>query len=145
VTTVHSDDLGPVSGRGAGGGAAIADTVATDSLTVDRKSSRHDFVTSADHAAEAAVLQVIRAARADDAVLTEESGVHDGSPRPGGSSIRSTARPESFKPRGFGGLARRYHRVGFGGLAGQGRSSLHQTPGGRYHRLTCTTVDNRYA
>jgi myo-inositol-1(or 4)-monophosphatase len=47
------------------------------------KTGAHDLVTAADRASEAAIIEVIRAERADDAILGEESGAH-----PGSSGIR---------------------------------------------------------
>jgi myo-inositol-1(or 4)-monophosphatase len=47
-------------------------------LAVRTKSSATDLVTDADHAAEEAILDVLRAARPEDAVLSEESGATPG-------------------------------------------------------------------
>jgi myo-inositol-1(or 4)-monophosphatase len=52
-------------------------------LAVRTKSSATDLVTDADHAAEEAILAVLRAARPEDAVLSEESGA-----TPGTSGLR---------------------------------------------------------
>lgn len=65
------------------GAAAIDEVIAGSSIEVRTKSGPGDFVTSADHAAERAVLATIRAQRPDDAILAEESGTH-----PGTSAIR---------------------------------------------------------
>ena len=45
---------------------------------IERKSSATDMVTDADHASEAAVIDVVTRARPDDAILGEESGARDG-------------------------------------------------------------------
>lgn len=45
---------------------------------IDSKSSTTDMVTDADHASEAAIIEVISRARPDDAILGEESGGRDG-------------------------------------------------------------------
>lgn len=60
------------------GAAAIDEVVSGDAVEVRTKSGPGDFVTSADHAAERAILATIRAQRPDDAVLAEESGAHRG-------------------------------------------------------------------
>lgn len=60
------------------GAAAIDEVVAGRSIEVHTKSGPGDFVTSADHAAEEAILATIRAQRPDDAILAEESGAHPG-------------------------------------------------------------------
>ena len=60
------------------GAAAIAAVVAAGGVRTDFKSGGHDLVTTADKAAEAAVIEVIRAARPDDAILGEEGGAHAG-------------------------------------------------------------------
>ena len=56
------------------GAAAIAAVVAAGGVRTDFKSGGHDLVTSADKAAEVAVIEVIRTARPDDAILGEEGG-----------------------------------------------------------------------
>lgn len=71
----HLSDLCLVAARA--GGRAIQ-VLAGDGITVETKSSAYDYVTSADHASEAAILNVIKSARPGDAVLAEETGVHDG-------------------------------------------------------------------
>ncbi len=60
------------------GATAIAAVVASGGVRTDFKSGGHDLVTTADKAAEAAVIEVIRAARPDDAILGEEGGAHSG-------------------------------------------------------------------
>ena len=50
--------------------------VAAGGVRTDFKSGAHDLVTTADKAAEAAIIEVIRAARPDDAILGEEGGAH---------------------------------------------------------------------
>lgn len=60
------------------GAHAILRVLREDRVGVDTKAHENDFVTTADHAAEAAVLSLIRAARSGDAVLAEESGEHPG-------------------------------------------------------------------
>ena len=59
------------------GAQAILRELRDDRIGVDTKAP-DDFVTTADLAAEAAVLDAVRAARPDDAVLAEESGEHPG-------------------------------------------------------------------
>jgi myo-inositol-1(or 4)-monophosphatase len=61
------------------GREAIAAALAGGGLRTDTKSAAHDLVTTADRAAEAAVLEVLRRLRPDDSVLGEETGVHAGS------------------------------------------------------------------
>lgn len=74
------DDLGVLALAAARAGAeAIARVVHRGDLGVAQKSAAHDLVTTADRAAEEAVLRLLRAARPDDAVLAEESGRHAGS------------------------------------------------------------------
>ena len=69
------DDAGALALRAAQAGAtAIAAVVASGGVRTDFKSGGHDLVTTADKAAEAAVIEVIRAARPDDAILGEEGG-----------------------------------------------------------------------
>lgn len=65
------------------GAGAIAEVLRRGGLQTDAKQSSHDLVTSADRASEQAVLQVLRSARPDDAVLGEETGEH-----PGTTSVR---------------------------------------------------------
>jgi myo-inositol-1(or 4)-monophosphatase len=73
------DDAGILALRAAQAGAtAIAAVAASDGVRTDFKSGDHDLVTTADKAAEAAVIEVIRAARPDDAILGEEGGAHPG-------------------------------------------------------------------
>lgn len=50
-------------------------------LTIEHKSSAIDLVTAADRAAEAVVLERLRAAFPDDAIVAEESGTHAGGAR----------------------------------------------------------------
>lgn len=64
------------------GAHAIVRELSGGHLRVETKAP-DDFVTTADHAAEAAVLGIIKAARPGDAVLAEESGEH-----PGNTGIR---------------------------------------------------------
>ncbi|MGH3327743.1 MAG: inositol monophosphatase family protein [Streptomycetales bacterium] len=52
-------------------------------LEIGTKTSLRDLVTTADHAAERAILDMIRAHRPDDAIVAEESGEH-----PGTSGVR---------------------------------------------------------
>lgn len=73
-------DLGELALQAARAGrAAIARVLAEDELRIDTKSGAHDFVTSADRASEAAIIDVIRNARPADTILAEETGVHVGS------------------------------------------------------------------
>jgi myo-inositol-1(or 4)-monophosphatase len=65
------------------GADAIAEVLRDGSLQTDAKQASHDLVTSADRASEHAVLQVLRSARPDDAILGEETGEH-----PGTTSVR---------------------------------------------------------
>src|SRR5688572_14074047 len=60
------------------GAGAIADVLRRGGLQTEAKQAAHDLVTSADRASEQAVLQVLRTARPDDAVLGEETGEHPG-------------------------------------------------------------------
>ncbi|HEY6738915.1 MAG TPA: inositol monophosphatase family protein [Actinopolymorphaceae bacterium] len=60
------------------GAEAIEREVRRGEMSIDTKSHEADFVTSADKAAEAAVLAAIASARDNDAVLAEESGIHTG-------------------------------------------------------------------
>lgn len=60
------------------GREAIAAALAEGGLRTDTKSADHDLVTTADRAAEAAVLDVLGRLRPDDSVLGEETGAHDG-------------------------------------------------------------------
>ncbi|MCG8427516.1 MAG: inositol monophosphatase, partial [Chromatiales bacterium] len=48
-----------------------------DSLTVSAK-GRNDFVSEVDKAAEQAIIEILRKAYPDHAILAEESGAHDG-------------------------------------------------------------------
>ena len=52
--------------------------VARGEVRPDVKTGAHDLVTAADRASEAAIIEVIRAERPDDAILGEESGSHPG-------------------------------------------------------------------
>lgn len=61
------------------GADAIRAVSRTGDLRVARKRDHRDLVTAADHAAEDAILAVLRTARPRDAVLCEESGAHPGS------------------------------------------------------------------
>ena len=60
------------------GAHAILRVLRTGDLQVETKLHSADFVTTADKAAEAAILRIVRAVRPRDAVLAEESGVHAG-------------------------------------------------------------------
>ncbi len=60
------------------GALAVQDVLAGGRFDVRGKSASHDLVTDADRASERAVLAVLRDRRPDDAVLAEESGVHEG-------------------------------------------------------------------
>ena len=60
------------------GAAAIAAVAAQGDVRPDVKTGAHDLVTAADRASEAAIIEVIRADRPDDAILGEESGAHPG-------------------------------------------------------------------
>ena len=60
------------------GAGAIAEVLRRGQLRTDAKQGAHDLVTSADRASEQAVLQVLRSARPDDAILGEETGEHPG-------------------------------------------------------------------
>ncbi len=69
----------------AAAGAALArETRATAITQVRTKSTETDVVTAADHAVERLVIGELRAARPDDAVLTEEAGEFSGD----GSDVR---------------------------------------------------------
>jgi myo-inositol-1(or 4)-monophosphatase len=71
--------------RVAAEGAALAERTRDEAITrVRTKSTRNDVVTAADHAVEGHVIAALRAARPDDAVLTEESGAHGA----GGARVR---------------------------------------------------------
>ena len=58
-----------------------------DSLSVEKK-GHNDFVSEADRAAEAAVIEVIHKHYPDHAILAEESGTHGDSDTVWGSSYR---------------------------------------------------------
>ncbi|MFD2080276.1 myo-inositol-1(or 4)-monophosphatase [Actinopolymorpha cephalotaxi] len=60
------------------GSHAILRELRGGELRIDTKAHAADFVTTADKAAEGAILRLVSAARPRDAVLAEESGVHDG-------------------------------------------------------------------
>lgn len=76
---VPVEALGALAMEAAQAGAvAIRQSARSATLQVRHKSGAADLVTSADHAAEAAILQVIRDQRPGDAVLAEESGHHVG-------------------------------------------------------------------
>jgi myo-inositol-1(or 4)-monophosphatase len=60
------------------GAEAIAEVLRRGELQTETKQAAHDLVTSADRASELAVLQVLRSARPDDAVIGEETGEHPG-------------------------------------------------------------------
>lgn len=67
-------------------GAALAQSTRASAITQTRtKSTDTDVVTAADHAVERYVIDALRAVRPGDAVLSEESGAHDGS---AGSTVR---------------------------------------------------------
>ncbi len=77
---VHERPLAGLALRAArAGAAAIAGVVARGEVRPDVKTGAHDLVTTADRASEAAIIEVIRAERLDDAILGEESGAHPGS------------------------------------------------------------------
>ncbi len=78
TATFHADlrDLALASAHV--GAHAILRELRRGDLRVETKAHPADFVTTADQAAEAAVLGLIRSARPDDAILAEESGVHAG-------------------------------------------------------------------
>jgi myo-inositol-1(or 4)-monophosphatase len=77
---VHEQPLATLALRAARAGtAAIAGVVARGEVRPDVKTGAHDLVTAADRASEAAIIEVIRAERPDDAILGEESGAHAGS------------------------------------------------------------------
>ena len=76
---VHEQPLPALALRAArAGAAAIAAVVARGEVRPDVKTGAHDLVTAADRASEAAIIEVIRAERPDDAILGEESGAHPG-------------------------------------------------------------------
>lgn len=75
----HEQPLPALALRAArAGAAAIAAVVARGEVRPDVKTGAHDLVTAADRASEAAIIEVIRAERPDDAILGEESGAHPG-------------------------------------------------------------------
>ena len=77
---VHEQPLAALALRAArAGAAAIAGVVARGEVRPEVKTGAHDLVTAADRASEAAIIEVIRAERPDDAILGEESGAHSGS------------------------------------------------------------------
>lgn len=77
--TPTPDDLGGIALAAArSGAAAIARVLAAGPLDPAFKSGSHDMVTAADQAAEAAVVDAIRAVRADDPILGEEGGTRPG-------------------------------------------------------------------
>ncbi len=79
-TDLASGGLGGVALAAAWAGReAIAAVLAGGELRTDTKSAAHDLVTTADRAAETAVLEVLRSRRPDDTVLGEETGTHEGS------------------------------------------------------------------
>lgn len=57
---------------------AVRAVTVTGSLNIYTKSGVHDLVTDADQAADAAIANAIRGLRPDDAILTEENGLVDG-------------------------------------------------------------------
>jgi myo-inositol-1(or 4)-monophosphatase len=74
-----SDALRAIAVLAAHAGArAILDVVEHDRVEVSAKSARHDLVTTADRAAEQAIIDVIRRHRPDDRIHAEESGLHQG-------------------------------------------------------------------
>jgi len=76
---IHERPLAGLALRAArAGAAAIAGVVARGEVRPDVKTGAHDLVTAADRASEAAIIEVIRAERPDDAILGEESGAHPG-------------------------------------------------------------------
>jgi myo-inositol-1(or 4)-monophosphatase len=78
-STGSADDAGALALRAArAGAAAIHAVVDAGGVRTDFKSGGHDLVTTADKAAEAAIIDVIRSARPDDAILGEEGGAHPG-------------------------------------------------------------------
>jgi myo-inositol-1(or 4)-monophosphatase len=60
------------------GAHAILRELRNGKVEVETKSHDADFVTTADKAAERAILRLVRAVRPKDAVLAEESGMHAG-------------------------------------------------------------------
>lgn len=60
------------------GAATINAVLARGGVTTDVKSAGHDLVTTADRESEAAIIDLIRQAYPDDAVVGEESGAHPG-------------------------------------------------------------------
>lgn len=78
--TVNLDgDLRDLALAAAQAGAhAILRELRNGKVEVETKSHDADFVTTADKAAERAILRMVRAVRPKDAVLAEESGMHAG-------------------------------------------------------------------
>jgi len=77
ASSTAPDDASGLALRAArAGAAAIAAVVAAGGVRTDFKSGGHDLVTTADKAAEAAIIEVIRTARPDDSILGEEGGAH---------------------------------------------------------------------
>jgi len=76
---VREQPLAALALRAARAGAtAIAAVAAQGDVRPEVKTGAHDLVTAADRASEAAIIEVIRADRPDDAILGEESGAHPG-------------------------------------------------------------------
>ena len=67
------DDLSDLCLTAARAGSAAVRQFSPGNITIDTKSSPSDYVTSADRAAEAAILAVIKSTRPDDSILAEES------------------------------------------------------------------------
>jgi myo-inositol-1(or 4)-monophosphatase len=84
MTELNEAELGELALASAQVGAhAILRELRRGDLQIQTKAHAADFVTVADKAAEQAIITLIRSARADDAILAEESGVHAG-----GSGVR---------------------------------------------------------
>lgn len=78
-TDTDDGELGELALAAAQVGAhAIIRELRGGDLRIETKSHDADFVTAADKAAERAILGLVRSARPRDAVLAEESGVHEG-------------------------------------------------------------------
>ena len=74
------DDLAVAIAAAHAAGKVLRDAFETD-LVIEHKSSVIDLVTAADRAAEAVVIDRLRAAFPGDAILAEESGRHGDAPR----------------------------------------------------------------
>ena len=74
-----TDELRDLAIRAAEAAArAIREAVASGGVEVALKSARHDLVTTADRAAERAIIDAIRRERPNDRIHAEESGEHSG-------------------------------------------------------------------